>query len=128
MRLFVDTHALIWYVDQDHLLSSKSHAAISDPKNDLLLSAATIWEIAIKNGLGKLTLSQSYRGWIDQAIFDLRLSLLPITVENCSKQLSLPYHHGDPFDRMIIAQAMTESISIVSGDTAFDLYGVTRTW
>lgn len=128
MRQLIDTQCVIWYVDQDHLLSAASHAAISDPANDLLISAATIWEIAIKVGLKKLALSSPYRGWMNKAIADLGLSILPVTVEYADVQATLPYHHDDPFDRLIIAQALTEGIPIVSADTTFDAYGVTRLW
>ncbi len=128
MRLLIDTHCVIWYVDQHHLLSTKAHAAITDSANDLLLSAATIWEISIKVGLGKLTLTSAYRSWMNQAIADLGLAILPITVEYADVQAGLPHHHGDPFDRLIIAQALTEGIAIISGDPAFDAYGVTRLW
>lgn len=128
MRLLLDSHAVIWYVDQDHLLSPAAHAAITDPANDLLLSAATVWEIAIKCGLGRLPLSMPYRDWMNRVIADLGLVVLPITVEYADAQAGLPKHHGDPFDRLMIAQALTEGISIVSADVAFDPYGVTRIW
>lgn len=128
MRLLLDTHAVLWYVDQEHLLSRASHAAISDPANDLLLSAGSIWELAIKVGIGKLTLSSPYRQWITQALTDLRASLLPINVEHADVQVTLPKHHGDPFDRLLIAQATVEGIPIVSGDSIFDQYGITRIW
>jgi len=128
MRLLIDTHALIWYVDQDHLLTPTARAAIDDPSNDILVSAATIWEIAIKVGIRKFALSQPYRTWMDQALTDLAASVLPITVEYSDAQASLPYHHGDPFDRLMIAQAMTDGLPIVSIDAAFDAYGVRRIW
>src|SRR4051794_32100864 len=105
MRVLLDTQALIWYVDQDHLLSSTARAAITDPNNDLLLSAATVWEFAIKVSLGKLTLSLPYRPWMSKAIADLDLALLPITVEYADVLVGLPHHHGDPFDRLLVAQA-----------------------
>jgi PIN domain nuclease of toxin-antitoxin system len=79
MRLLIDLQSLIWYVDQDHLLSSAAHAAMTDPNNDLLLSAATIWEIAIKVGLKKLSLSMPYKEWITKAIADLGMTVLPIS-------------------------------------------------
>jgi len=81
MRLLLDSQALIWYVDQHHLLSRPAHAAITAPQNELLLSAAVIWEIGIKVGSGKLSLSASYQSWVNKAIGDLRLQMLPITVE-----------------------------------------------
>jgi PIN domain nuclease of toxin-antitoxin system len=128
VRLLIDTHSLIWYVDQDQLLSRPAHAAITDPVNDLLISAATVWEIAIKVGLGKLTLSRPYRAWIEQALIDLQAAVLPITVAYADAQAALPHHHGDPFDRMLIAQATVEGIAVVSADRQFDAYGVTRIW
>ena len=128
MRLLLDTHAIIWYVDQDQLLSSSAHSAIDDPGNDILVSAASIWEIAIKVGLGKLTLSNAYLPWMNQALAALGASILPITIEYANVQVALPHHHGDPFDRCMIAQALFESVQIVSVDSAFDAYGVSRLW
>jgi PIN domain nuclease of toxin-antitoxin system len=92
------------------------------------LSAATIWEIAIKAGLKKLSLSMPYSQWMNKAIGDLGLTLLPITVEYADVQAELPRHHGDPFDRLIAAQARVENISLVSADAVFDQYGVKRIW
>jgi len=77
MRVLIDSHALIWYVDQDNLLSPASHAAISDPTNDLLLSAGSIWEIGIKVGLGKLILTEPFKPWMNQAISDLDVTVVP---------------------------------------------------
>jgi PIN domain nuclease of toxin-antitoxin system len=128
VRLLIDTQALIWYVDQHNLLTRPAHAAITDPQNDLAVSAATTWEIAIKVGVGKLTLSIPYRQWMNKAMTDLRLWLLPITVEYADVQASLPYHHGDPFDRLIIAQSLVEQVAIISSDVQFDPYGVSRVW
>jgi PIN domain nuclease of toxin-antitoxin system len=128
MRVLLDTHALIWYVDQDQLLTSSAHAAITDPSNDLLLSAASIWEIGIKVGLNKLSLSMPYRRWMNNAIADLGLRVLPITVECVDVQAALPRHHGDPFDRLLVAQSQVEDVPVVSADAALDRYGVKRIW
>ena len=128
MRLLLDSHVVIWSVEQDHLLSPAAHAAITDPNNDLLLSAATIWEIAIKVGSGKMSLSLPYRQWMDRAIADLGLTTLPITIEYADTQAGLPHHHRDPFDRLLVAQTLVEGIAVVSADAAFDPYGVTRLW
>jgi PIN domain nuclease of toxin-antitoxin system len=128
MRHLIDSQSLIWYVDQDHLLGAAAHAAITNPANDLLLSAATVWEIGIKVGLGKLTLSLPYRQWMDRAIADLGLWLLPITVEYADVQAGLPRHHGDPFDRLLVAQAMVERVAVISSDPQLDAYGVSRIW
>lgn len=128
MRHLIDTQAVIWYVDQDHLLTPKAHAAITDPANDLLLSAASVWEIAIKVGLGKLTLSLPCRQWMNKAIADLGLAVLPITVGYAEVQSGLPRHHGDPFDRLIVAQVIVEGVPIISSDPQLDAYEVTRIW
>ena len=113
MRILVDAHALIWYVDQDHLLVPP-HAAITSANNYIFLSAATIWEISIKVGLRKLSLSLPYRQWMNKAIAAFRLTSLPITVEYAGAQAALPQHHGDPFDRMLVAQALSERLPVVS--------------
>jgi PIN domain nuclease of toxin-antitoxin system len=128
MRLLVDTQSLIWYVDQDHLLSVAAHETMTDPTNDLLVSAGTLWEIAIKAGLKKLTLSMPYRRWMSQVITDLGLVILPITIEYADAQAGLPRYHRDPFGRLLIAQAMVEQIPTVSADPAFDAYSVKRIW
>ena len=128
MRVLIDSHALIWYVDQDNLLSSASHAAISDPTNDLLLSAGSIWEIGIKVGLGKLVLTQPFKSWMNQAISDLDVTVLPLSVEYVDVQSNLRRHHGDPFDRLIVAQAIVEQVPIISADVNLDAYGITRVW
>ena len=128
MRVLIDSHALIWYVDQDNLLSPASHAAISDPTNDLLLSAGSIWEIGIKVGLGKLILTEPFKPWMNQVISDLDVTVVPLTVEYVDVQSNLPRHHGDPFDRLIVAQAIIEQVSIISADANLDAYGITRIW
>lgn len=128
MRVLLDTHALIWWVDQDQLLGPAARATISDPANELLLSAATIWEIAIKVGLGKMLLAMPYRQWMHQAIRDLGATLLPITVAYADAQVSLLLHHRDPFDRLLIVQTQVDDVRLISGDAIFDQYGITRVW
>jgi len=93
-----------------------------------LLSAAAIWEIAIKVGLKKLALSLPYRQWIDQVIADLGMSVLPITTEYADAQIGLAKHDRDPFDRLLVAQARVASVPIVSADAILESYGVTRIW
>ena len=128
MRVLIDSHALIWYVDQDNLLSLTSHATMSDPANDLLLSAGSIWEIGIKVGLGKIVLTQPFKPWITQAISDLQVTVLPLSVEYVDVQSNLHRHHGDPFDRLLVAQAIVEQVSIISADANLDAYGIIRIW
>ena len=128
MRLLLDTHALIWAVDQPSQLGPAAVLALQDSSNDLLLSVGTIWEIAIKVGLKKLALSLPYRQWMGQAMADLGVSALPITVEFADVQAGLPSHHKDPFDRLLVAQAQVENVLLVSVDSIFDQYGITRLW
>jgi PIN domain nuclease of toxin-antitoxin system len=128
MRLLVDSHTLIWAVDDPSRLGNAAITALQDPANELIVSAATIWEIAIKVGLGKLKLSLAYRQWMRRAIADLGLATLPITVEFADAQNQLPQIHRDPFDRLLIAQSVLDSLPIVSADSQFDAYGVNRVW
>ena len=90
--------------------------------------AGTIWEIAIKAGLKKLNLSRPYRPWIEQAITGLAVTILPITVEHADVQAGLPHHHRDPFDRLLVAQALVENMPVVSADAQLDAYGINRLW
>lgn len=128
MRLLIDTHTLIWALDDPTRLSGPATTALQDPANELLLSAATLWELAIKIGQRKLTLSLPYRPWMDKAIADLELTILPVTVEYAERQAGLPTHHKDPFDRLIVAQALVEGVPVICADPAFDAYGITRVW
>jgi PIN domain nuclease of toxin-antitoxin system len=128
MRHLIDSHSLIWAVDDPTKLGVVAVAALQDSANELLVSAGTIWELSIKTGLTKLTLSLSFRQWMDKAITDLGLTVLPLTLDYADRQASLPLHHRDPFDRLLAAQCLVEAIPLVSADVIFDQYGVTRIW
>jgi PIN domain nuclease of toxin-antitoxin system len=128
MRLLLDAHTLIWAVDQPSNLSTTAATTLQDPANERFLSAGTLWEIAIKVGLGKLTLSQPYRQWIEKAIADLGLAVLPLTIDHAEVLTVLPHHHRDPFDRLLVAQSQVESMPLVSTDSQLDAYGITRIW
>jgi len=128
MRVLLDSHTLIWAADDPGRLSLAALAAVQDPANDRMVSAGTLWEIAIKVGKGRLPLSLPYRAWMEQAIADLKLDVLPITVAYAERLAVLPTHHADPFDRLLVAQALVEGIPVVGTDAAFDPYGVTRIW
>ena len=128
MRVLVDADGLLWAVDQPARFGAGARSVLENPGNQLLLSAATIWEIAIKVGLKKLALSLPYRQWIDQVIADLGMSVLPVTVEYADAQIGLPKHHRDPFDRLLVAQALVENVPIVSSDVLLEPYGITRIW
>lgn len=128
MRLLVDTHALLWFVWNHPNLSATGRALMVDPANALFISAASIWELAIKVSIGKMTLTDPFEVFVTDAINSTRLTLLPIEVHHAGAQVLLPYHHRDPFDRMLAAQSMIEGMPLVSADVIFDAYAVQRLW
>lgn len=128
MRVLLDTHAFLWFITNDPQLSAAARGLIADPTNEILVSPASYWEIAIKVKLGKYPLSVPYLTLITQGIDSNGFKVLPIEPKHTEMLTTLPLHHGDPFDRLMVAQAMVENISLVSVDVAFDLYAVTRIW
>ena len=128
MRLLLDTHALLWYLLDDPKLSKLAKTSISDTSNTILVSPASYWEIAIKISIGKYHLHESLDMFMERELSDNGFSILPIAVSHAAKVTSLPFHHRDPFDRLVIAQALHEDIPIVGADVIFDDYGVTRIW
>lgn len=128
MRLLLDSHTLIWAVEDPTKLGPQALAGLQDAGNTVVVSAATVWELSIKCGLGKLTLSLPFRRWIEQALADLEAELLPISIASADLQAALPLHHRDPFDRMLIAQSRVEGIPLLSNDAMFDNYQVNRVW
>lgn len=127
MRLLLDTHTLLWYVSGEHELGANAQAAILDASNEAVVSIASFWEIAIKQNLGKLELRPDLDTLVAKSSF-AGIGLLPISVSHAKRLVTLPHHHRDPFDRMLVAQALEEPLCVVSRDTAFDAYGVERIW
>ena len=128
MRLLLDTHAFIWWLTDDPSLSRAAHAAIGDPESSVFVSAAAAWEIATKFRIGKLpkhaVIAEDVGGWIGRMGF----GELPVSVAHGQLAGALPGPHKDPFDRMLMAQAMAERMVLVSNETLFDAYGVKRLW
>ena len=120
MSLLLDTHILLWWLSDDPLLPPAARHAISAPANEVLVSAATIWEIAIKEAAGRLEVPGDLLEAIDGDDFDM----LPITATHAIAAGSLPLHHADPFDRMLIAQARSHRLVLVSVDDRFSRYDV----
>jgi PIN domain nuclease of toxin-antitoxin system len=116
MNLLLDTHAFLWFCQDDPALSADAKKLIEDPSNRKLVSVASCWEIAIKAGLGKLKLGEPSATYIPAALARTGFELLPISVAHATGVELLPLHHRDPFDRLLVSQAMTESFPIVSGD------------
>lgn len=128
MTLLLDTHAFLWFCQDDPSLSATAKALIEDPANRKFVSLASCWEIAIKAGLRKLTLGETSQSYISNALARTGFELLPIALAHATGVETLPLHHRDPFDRLLTAQAKIEAIAIVSSDAAFDPYGVSRLW
>jgi PIN domain nuclease of toxin-antitoxin system len=126
VRLLLDTATLIYAVEAPEKLSKRASAALRNPGNVLELSTISITEIAIKQSLGKLKVTAAI---VRQAVQDLDIRFLPYTGEHAFRLFGLPAHHSDPFDRQIIAQALSEKISVVTPDEKFRLYGGLKiTW
>ena len=131
MKLLLDTHTFLWHADGSPQMSATATALVIDPANELFLSMASVWEIAIKVGMKKLTISAPYVTFMTRAITGYGISVLPVTFDDCAAYEQLPFpdpQHRDPFDRMIVTHALRDGLSIVGVDVAFDPYGVTRLW
>mgnify|MGYP003382136917 FL=1 len=127
MKLLLDTHTFLWFIDDNPRLSSTTQNLL-ESEVDLLLSIASLWEITIKVGLGKLTLPVPFHSFIQQHIIHNEIELLPIQLEHLETLVTLPFYHRDPFDRLLAVQALAEEIRLVSADPIFDKYGMTRLW
>jgi PIN domain nuclease of toxin-antitoxin system len=128
MNLLLDTHAFLWFWWDHPSLSAPAKGAICDAANRKLISPASSWEIAIKVSLKKLDLGAPYRGYIHMHMVRNHFELLQVTDEHLAGVVDLPFHHRDPFDRMLVAQSLYEGVPIVSADLQLDAYGVTRIW
>jgi PIN domain nuclease of toxin-antitoxin system len=126
--LLLDTQAMLWFLWDDSQLSRDAEVAIEDSSNRKLVSVASCWEIAIKSGLGKLYLGEPSSTFLPREIARNNFELLGITLEHATTVERLPLHHRDPFDRLLIAQAMVENLQVIGADPSFDAYGVKRLW
>ncbi len=128
MRALLDTNTFLWFISGNDKLSDAAKIFIADFNNELILSTASLWEIAIKVSIGKLELLQPYDKLMPQQLDENDISVLPITLKHMTKLIELPFHHRDPFDRLIIAQALREEIPVISSDTIFSDYPVKLIW
>lgn len=128
MRLLLDTHACLWFIMGSPNLSARARALIEDEANESFLSVASLWEMAIKMSLGKLSLSAPLDALIPQQLGLNGIELLGIQVAHAAAVSTPPFHHRDPFDRLLIAQAVVEDMPVISADAAFDMYTVKRLW
>lgn len=128
MKLLLDTHTFLWLVQGNPSLSAAAKSAIADTENDLYLSVASIWELAIKVGSGKLVLGDALGPLIDHWMSIAGIQLLEVGKTHALLVATLPQHHRDPFDRILIAQAICEQYTLVSGDSQFAAYSVPLIW
>ncbi len=126
MKYLLDTHALLWFLSGDKRLRDRARELMEDSSNDYFLSIVSLWEIAIK--AKKLALTKSFSQLFPEQLEFNGISILDITVDSLIKLTDLPFHHRDPFDRLIIAQALVKELIIIGKDTVFDAYGVRREW
>ena len=126
MKYLLDTHALIWFIEGNNQLSAHARQLMEDESNELFISVASLWEMAIKISIGKLNLVQPFETLFPGQLEINNIQILDISVDHLREVSRLPFHHRDPFDRLMIAQAKVEGFPIISVDAAFDAYGVQR--
>lgn len=127
-RLLLDTHTFLWWVDDAPELSGAARDAIANAHNECFLSLASCWEMSIKSSLGKLKLAKPIERFVTEQLSANTFSLLNVELRHTAKVEKMPFHHRDPFDRLLIAQALTERMTLVSADQEFNTYGVKLIW
>jgi PIN domain nuclease of toxin-antitoxin system len=128
MKLLLDTHTLLWFVWAEPQLSPTAKAAILDDANSVFVSVASLWELAIKVNIGKLSLDIPLNDFLHEAVDANGFEVLPIERSHLAAIVTLPLHHRDPFDRLLIAQSLTTAMPLITADAAFDAYGISRLW
>ncbi len=128
MPILLDTHTFLWYILANPQLSARAKALMRASENEKFLSIASPWETSIKVSTGKLMLSEPLESYFAEQMRLNSIQLLPITLAHVARVSTLPFHHRDPFDRLLVAQSLTENIPLVSADAALDAYGIERLW
>jgi PIN domain nuclease of toxin-antitoxin system len=128
VKLLLDTHAFLWWVEGTPALGRRARAEVSDPDNEVYFSVASCWELAIKLSLGKLRLTQSLERFIPEQLTRNGFALCGLEFRHVAAVAGLPFHHRDPFDRVLAAQALLDGLAIVSADRVFRKYGVAVVW
>jgi PIN domain nuclease of toxin-antitoxin system len=128
VKLLLDTHVVLWSLGDDGRLSERARSACLDPRNELLVSAASYWEICIKLSLGRLDLRPGWERILDRHMTANAMAWLPIAKEHCRLLPALPFHHRDPFDRLLVCQAQHERCTVVSADGDIAKYDVRVVW
>lgn len=128
MRLLLDTHAFLWFVAGDGRLSKSARDHIEDQSHELLISIASLWEMAVKVSLGKLDVPRPLAEFVQSHLALCSIGCLEIIPQHTYAVAELPFHHRDPFDRLLAVQCLSEGLSLVSADPVFEKYGVRRVW
>lgn len=128
MKLLLYTHAFLWFIEGSDELSKEARRQIEDSENVRLLSIASLWEMAIKVSIGKLEVPLPFTRLVREHVEGNAIEQLPVEAEHLDAQRALPFHHRDPFDRLMIAQAQVEHLSVVSKDEAFEKYDIALLW
>lgn len=128
MRLLLDTHAFLWWIGDDPRLPAKARKLIAGERNEVFLSVASAWELAIKTRIGRLRLTEDLEGFVTKHVAINGFEVLPVHLLHALHVSTLPDHHGDPFDRILVAQAQVENLVLVSGDEQIARYPVTVAW
>ena len=128
MKLLLDTHAFLWWVGASRELSRKARSAVGSGRNECFVSMASAWEIAIKVSLGSLRVEGALDRFLPEQLAANGFQPLPVDLKHAARVAALPFHHRDPFDRLLVAQALEEELAVVTADPVFARYGVKRVW
>ncbi|QIR40059.1 type II toxin-antitoxin system VapC family toxin [Tolypothrix sp. PCC 7910] len=128
MKVLLDTHSFLWFIAGSQKLSTTARNVIEDTNNQRCLSLASLWEIAIKQSIGKLTINIPFDRLISEQVIQNSIEILNINIHHITVVSTLPFYHRDPFDRILIAQAIVEKTPVISADSAFDAYPISRLW
>lgn len=128
MKLLLDTHAFLWWVAASPALGRRARSAIRNGRNECFVSVASGWEIAIKASLGTLKIEGALDRFLPEQLAANSFQPLPVDLKHCARVGVLPFHHRDPFDRLLVAQALEDDLAIVTADPVFAKYGVERVW
>lgn len=128
MKVLLDTHAFLWLITGDDRLTESARLAFLDSENKLFFSIVSLWEICIKKSLGKISLATGWLQTIQKEVKSNAIQWLAIEIQHCAEVVELPFHHRDPFDRLLIAQAMVEDMKLLSHDKQLSAYKIERIW
>lgn len=128
MKVLLDTHILLWLASEPHKLSEQAMMTCQSQENQLMVSIASFWELSIKMSLGKISLQDNALDTLKHWCQEMGIEILPITVDDCERVRLLPFHHRDPFDRIIIAQSQQNQAQIISADGFFSAYECSVVW